>query len=241
MFILFKFIRISRTEFMIKMKCIKLLIISILLVVWCESVAQKSMIYTDPDLEYKTGLELFEKQKFGVAQKYFQKAIESYGGLNIEFKANAEYYTALCAIELYNEDAEYLISKFIAEHPENSKVNAAYFHMGTFQYRQKQYHQAIKWFDELNKDKLNKEEVEELYFKLGYSYFMRKNYDKASSAFYKIKDVDTKFSAPANYYYFHIAYQDKNYETALQGFQKLSENETFAPVVPYYITQIYYL
>ena len=27
----------------------------------------------------------------------------------------------------------------------------------------------------------------------------------------------------------------------MQGFQKLSKNETFAPVVPYYITQIYYL
>lgn len=226
---------------MIKIEYIKLLIISILLTVWCESFAQKSMIYTDPDLEYKTGLELFEKQKFGVAQKHFQNAIESYEGLNIEFKANAEYYTALCAIELYNEDAEYLISKFIAEHPENSKVNAAYFHMGTFQYRQKQYHQAINWFNELNKDKLNEEEKEELYFKLGYSYFMRKNYDKASSNFYKIKDVETKFSAPANYYYSHIAYQDKNYETSLQGFQKLSNNETFAPVVPYYITQIYYL
>jgi TolA-binding protein len=233
--------RISRTECMIQMKYIKLFIISALLMMCYESFSQKSMIYTDPDLEYKTGLELFEKQKFGVAQKHFQNAIESYGGLNVEFKANAEYYTALCAIELFNKDAEYLISKFIAEHPENSKVNAAYFHMGTFQYRQKQYHQAIKWLNKLNKDKLKKEEKEELYFKLGYSYFMRKNYDKASSNFHKIKDIETKFSVPANYYYSHIAYQDKNYETALQGFQKLSLNETFAPVVPYYITQIYYL
>ncbi len=241
MFILFKFMRISRTESMIQIKYIKILTISLLLTVGFKAFAQKSMIYTDPDLEYKTGLELFEKQKYGVAQKHFQNAIESYGDLNIEFKANAEFYTALCAIELFNEDAEYMISKFIAEHPENSKVNAAYFHMGKFQYRQKQYHQAIKWFNELNKDKLNKEEKEELYFKLGYSYFRRKKYDKASSAFYEIKDINTKYTAPANYYYSHIAYHDKNYETAMQGFQKLSKNETFAPVVPYYITQIYYL
>jgi len=223
------------------MKYIKILAISFLMTIGLGSFAQKSMIYTDPDLEYKTGLELFEKQKYGVAQKHFQNAIECYGDLNIEFKANSEFYSALCAIELFNEDAEYLISKFIAERPENSKVNAAYFHMGKFQYRQKQYHQAIKWFNELNKDKLNEEEKDELYFKLGYSYFMRKKYDKASSTLYEIKDVDTKFSAPATYYYSHIAYQNKNYETALQGFKKLSENQTFAPVVPYYITQIYYL
>jgi len=233
--------RISRLEFMFIMKYSKALIISFLLFYSVGLFAQKSMIYTDPDREYKTGLELFEKQKYGVAQKHFQRAIEAYNDPNIEYMANAEYYSALCAIELFNEDAEYLISKFIAERPENSKVNSAYFHMAKFQYRQRQYHQAIKWFKETNKSKLNEEELDEYYFKLGYSYFMRKKYDMASLAFYEIKDVNTKFSAPANYYYSHIAYQDKNYETALQGFQKLSKNETFAPVVPYYITQIYYL
>lgn len=219
----------------------KLLTVSLLVIVGIEVFGQKSRIYTDPDLTYKTGLELFEKQKYGVAQKHFQEAIQLYNDENVEFKANAEFYTAICAIELFNEDAEYLISRFIAEHPENSKVNAAYFHMAKFQYRQKQYHKAINWFNKLNKNKLNDEELDEYHFKLGYSYFMRKKYNKASAQFYEIKDLNTKYSAPAKYYYAHIAYQDKNYETALQGFQSLSTNETFAPVVPYYITQIYYL
>ncbi len=226
---------------MIQRKYFKILITSALLIFTFEAFTQKSMIFTDPDLEYKTGLELFEKQKYGVAQEHFQNAINSYNESNVEFKANAEFYSALCALELYNEDAEYMISRFIVERPENSKVNAAYFHMGKFQYRQKQYHKAITWFKKLNKDKLNEEEISEYYFKLGYSYFRRKKYEEASMAFYEIKDEGTKFSAPAKYYYSHLAYQDKNYETALQGFDQLSDNETFAPVVPYYITQIYYL
>ena len=113
--------------------------------------------------------------------------------------------------------------------------------MGKFQYRKKKYGDAIRWFLKLNKDKLNEEEIAEYYFKLGYSYFRIRSYDKASSAFYEIKDINTKYTGPAIYYYSHIAYQDENYETALQGFQRLSNNETFAPIVPYYITQIYYL
>jgi TolA-binding protein len=226
---------------MLQKKYIKTLIISALILCGLNSFSQKTMSYTDPDLEYKTGLELFEKMKYGVAQKHFQNSIELYGDLNIEFKANAEYYSALCAIELYNEDAEYKISKFIAENPENSKVNAAFFHMGKFQYRNKKYRNAVHWFLKLNKDKLDEEELAEYYFKLGYSYFRTKKFDKASSAFYEIKDVNTKFTGPAIYYYAHIAYQDKNYETALKSFQRLSDNETFAPIVPYYITQIYYL
>ena len=233
--------RISTRIFMMQKRYLKILIISCLLFTYGAVLAQNTMIYSDPDKEYKTGLELFEKEKYVVAQKHFQKAINAYGAQNNEFKANAEYYAALCAIELFNEDAEYMISKFIVEHPENTKVNAAYFHMGKFQYRQKKYHLAIDWFEKVKKSKLNKDELAEYYFKLGYSYFMRSKFDKASSAFYEIKDINTKFTAPAQYYYSHIAYQDKNYETALQGFQKLSNDETFAPVVPYYITQIYYL
>ena len=102
---------------MTQKKYIKILITSVLLIFAFTTFAQKSMIFTDPDLEYKTGLELFEKQKYGVAQEHFQNAINSYKESNIEFKANAEFYSALCALELYNEDAEYMISRFIVEHP----------------------------------------------------------------------------------------------------------------------------
>jgi len=54
--------RISRRESMRKMKYVKILSVSLLLILSASSYAQKSMIYTEPDLEYKTGLEKFEKQ-----------------------------------------------------------------------------------------------------------------------------------------------------------------------------------
>ncbi|HPI71715.1 MAG TPA: tetratricopeptide repeat protein, partial [Tenuifilaceae bacterium] len=53
--------------------------------------------------------------------------------------------------------------------------------------------------------------------------------------------VQNKYAAPATYYYSHIAYEQKNYATALRGFEKLSTDETFSSFVPYYISQIYYL
>ena len=226
---------------MIHAKHILIIAINLILFSQMSLYAQETMVFTNPDKAYKTGLNLFEKEKYGVAQKHFRNAIDSYGDAQSEFKANARYYEALCAMELFNQDAEYLISTFIAEHPENSKVNMARFHMGEFQYRQKKYRQAIDWFNKIDRRQLEKDELSEYYFKLGYSHFILGNYDDAGSAFYEIKDVNTKYTAPALYYYSHIAYEEKNYETALQGFQRLSNNETFAPVVPYYITQIYYL
>ncbi|MFO7940060.1 MAG: tetratricopeptide repeat protein [Bacteroidales bacterium] len=205
------------------------------------SLAQKNLLLEDPDATYRKGLELFDKEKYGAAQKYFADVITHYGDADVEVRGNAAYYRAICAIELFNDDAEYLITKFLANYPENSRVNAANYQMAAFQYRQKHYEQAIEWFQKVRKHKLTDEERAAYFFRLGYSYFMEEEYDKAENAFYEIKDKDTRYTSPAIYYFAHIAYEKEHYETALQGFQRLSNDPTFSSIVPYYITQIYYL
>ena len=64
---------------------------------------------------------------------------------------------------------------------------------------------------------------------------------EARSAFHEVKDGVSQYAAPGLYYYSHIAYMDKSYQTALDGFLKLQTNESFSSGVPYYIAQIYYL
>ena len=70
---------------------------------------------------------------------------------------------------------------------------------------------------------------------------MKGDRQKALLLFSEIKDIDTDYTPPAIYYFSHIAYEDKKYETALEGFMRLKTDETFGPVVPFYIAQILYL
>jgi len=203
--------------------------------------SQKNIIYSEPETEYRKGLELFNKEKYTAAQQLFYKTINAIEDVQSEIRISAEYYAAICAIELYNNDAEYKLMKFIGNHPENSKVRLANFQLGKLQYRQKKYNDAIKTFETVDVYDLNTDELTEYYFKSGYCYFMLKKSDKAKKQFFEIIDVDTKYFAAANYYYAHIAYNEKNYETALKSFQKIENDENFGPVVPYYIAQIYYL
>ena len=203
--------------------------------------AQKSLIYSLPDQDYKTAMELYEKQKYSAAQQFFQKVIEKPSSANTGIRADAEYYSALCALELFNPDAEFLLTRFIAGNPENNKANDAYFFMARHQYNNKKYSKAIEWFEKVDAGRLTHDQSAEYHFEAGYCYFMQENYDKARLHFFEIKDIDTKYTAPALYYYSHIAYIQKNYETALEGFLRLRDDETFAPIVPYYITQIYFL
>ena len=204
--------------------------------------SQKTIIYTNPDADFKTASELFQKQKFNAAQKQFSKIIERYEKEPDNLvRIDAEYYSALCALELFNKDAEMLLKDFIENHPESPKAETASFHLGKYNYRKKQYNKAIDWFEKVDVYDLNNEELSEFYFKRGYSYFEEDNMEKAKKDFFEIKDIDNKYAAPATYYFGHISYLDKNYQTALLHFSKLKRNENFGPIVPYYIAQIFYL
>jgi TolA-binding protein len=205
------------------------------------SQAQQSLIYQNPDKEYQKGLELFEKQKYGAAQHAFSDFLSNSKGKDNEIRTQAEYYQALCALELFNSDAEYQVITFCNKHRESARVQELSFRLAKYHFNRKKYDNAIAYLLKVDKYSLTPVEFAEYAFDLGYSYFMKEDYEKARLAFYEIKDIDTKYTPPANYYYSHINYSQKNYETALQGFLRLVDDENFGKIVPYYIAQIYYL
>ncbi|MBC7861785.1 MAG: tetratricopeptide repeat protein [Bacteroidia bacterium] len=203
--------------------------------------AQKTGAYLDNDLEFKNGTELFDKKLYAAAQKSFLNIISTTKNPKAFVRIDAEFYAAACALELFHKDGEWRFRKFVADHPESNKIKWAYFYLGKSNFRKKKYEEVIEWLEQVEVYDLNQEDLAELYFKRGYSYFETGNFHKAKQDLYEIKDVDNKYSYPANYYYSHIAYTEKNYETAAEGFRRLLNNETFGPIVPFYIAQIYFL
>lgn len=201
--------------------------------------AQRTAIYADPDHLYKLGLELFDKAQFVSAQKTFSEyAAKSKSAL---LKSDAEYYIAACGIELFNKDSEWLMREFIKNNPSSNKLNNAYFYLGNSNFRKKKYDESLEYFEKVDSYILSKDRLAEFYFKQGYSFLQQQNDLKAKEDFFEIKDVENKYQKPAMYYYSHLVYKEKNYQSALQGFTSLLNDETFGSVVPYYITQIYFV
>lgn len=211
------------------------------IVPFSQALAQKTLSLAHPDMDFIRGKELYEKEKYGAAMKRFEKYLEAEEGISRLWIEEALYLQALCAVELFQNDAQYLLFSFIKNHPESPLLNQATYAMGKLAYRDRQYGNCLRWLDEVEVLDLDGEERAEFFFMKGYSLFRRKQYDEARVAFYEIIDSEDRYAAPATYYYSHIHYEQKNYETALKGFLSLSEDETFAPIIPYYVTQIYYL
>ena len=204
--------------------------------------AQKTVIYNNPNVIYNEALNLYNKEKYTDAQQYFKKTLEVKNKSFVFDRANAEYYNARCAMYLFHRDADYLIRNFISRHPENKYYEEAIFEMALFQYQKKKYRKAYKWFAQVDKYLLTNEQLTEYNFKYGYSLYIKSKLDKASFYFHEIIDsTESEYNSPAIYYYGHICYQQKKYETALMQFKKLENDDLFAPIVPYYITQILYI
>ncbi|MCD4788772.1 MAG: tetratricopeptide repeat protein [Bacteroidales bacterium] len=205
------------------------------------SVAQKTVIYKNPEAKYHLGVELFGKEKYNAAQKQFTYVIESVEDHDSELRINAEYYDAICALELFNRDAEYKLTEFIKNHPTNSRGNLINFQLGRLAYRNRKYNSAQKYFDKVDIIELSSAQKDEYFFKTGYCYFKTNKLQKAKNAFLQVNNKVSKYSSPADYYLSHIAYTEGDYETALEGFNRLSQDKNFRSIAPYYIVQILFM
>ena len=144
-------------------------------------------------------------------------------------------------MELFNDDADELLLYFVETYPEDPKVQLGYFQLGKYYYRQKRWERAIEWYEKVDPYKLTPKSLAEFRFKKGYSHFHIDEFDEAEKEFLEIRNYKTNYKEPTVYYASHIAYTKGNYQVALEGFYELVDSKGFSSIVPYYITQIYYL
>lgn len=156
-------------------------------------------------------------------------------------KENAQYYVALCALELQNDDAEPLFLKFIHDHPENPLAKLAIFQIGRFYSKKGDYKTALLWFDKITAGQLSGGEYTEYKFRKGYAYFSLGDFKNAQLQFSEIKDYRSPYTDDAIYYFAYIAYLNKDYHVALVNFEKLKNSKKYETSYPYYITAVYFL
>ena len=218
-----------------------ILIISFLLIFTINASSQVPFISKEIGSEFNRGMEFFNKQKYPSAIRLFDSFIKSEDKSNILLVAEAEYYSAIAALKLFNPDAEYRMIMYISTHPESPRINEARLSLGDYFYQNKNYRKAVIYYESVNRQELKEDKLSEYFFRLGYSLYVNGDKSRALLMFSEIKDIDTEYTPPAVYYFSQIAYEQKMYQTAMEGFIRLKEDETFGGVVPFYIVQILYL
>ena len=205
------------------------------------SISQSSEKYNSDYANFYRAEELYQKKQFGAARKEFRNFLNSFPQPTDPMYIKALYYEGVSALELFNNDAVALLESFNRNYPESIYKKDVYFRLGKYYYQKKDYEEVLVWFNKLSASDVASENQDEFYFKLGYANFQEGNMEPARNAFYEVKDGVSQYASPSLYYFSHIEYSAGSYQSALEGFKKLENDEQFGRVVPYYILQIYYL
>lgn len=191
--------------------------------------------------ELETGMDLYNKEKYAAAIRVFDRILADRSQERTLVSAEAGYWGAISAMKLYHPDSEQRMLDFIAANPESPRVNEAWLELGDFFHQSKNYRKAIEAYERVHRLELAPDKLPAYFFRLGYSLMQRGDSPKAMLMFAELKDIDTEYSSPSLYYFSHLAYEGQKYQTAMDGFIKLKDDETFGGVVPFYIVQILYM
>lgn len=202
--------------------------------------AQQTEIYTHPYKAYERARSLFDKGQFVQAQDQFALLIETTPEPHSEIRIDAEYYHAICALELQQRNSEQAVEEFVRTHPASPRVDEITWRTANHYFGRRKYNDAIEWYEKMNPRLLSRVERPEYHFKLGYSYFMREKFEESKRHLLEVIDANSEYRSSARYYYGHIAYTEGKTASALEYFESLRDDKSFGPIVPYYITQIYY-
>lgn len=221
------------------MRRVGLLFIMVLLC-YTTALGQGNVSFGGSEEAFARGMELFHAGKYAVAEREFA-AVQAYGDGGVSMRmGEAAYFEAACAMRLGRGDARYKMVRFIEDYPESQRVNEARYELGTSYYRDRKYKEADEWLSQAELGAFDAEQQADILFRRGYSQFRLGKRDEAFFLFARVKDGGYYYSAPSRYYYAHIAYEQERNAVALEEFLRLEDDPTFAPIIPYYVSQIYY-
>ncbi|MBK7939353.1 MAG: tetratricopeptide repeat protein [Lewinellaceae bacterium] len=204
--------------------------------------AQQTTVYTEANLAYHRGVDFFNQQIYGLAQKEFRAAIALLRPVNEpEWKAvknDAELYNAKCAVRLDQPEAEKITFDFLREHSPAPIASQAALEIGDYYFDQKEYDRALTYYDMAPSG--SGAARDEIQFKKGYSYFVTKKFARAKTELTTLKEnARSEWYYPANYYHGCCSFFEGKYDDASKSFLRCEKSDKYKQIVPYYITQIY--
>ena len=193
--------------------------------------AQQSAIYSNDLKDFNKAIALLKDDQFASAQIIFNKV--QHTTKDTEIKSDCAYYIANCAIHLNRSNAGGLLERFLTENPASTKSNQAYKDVAYYYFGQKDYVQALSYFEKVQDYQLQQDDKDKFYFQKGYSYFVNKNKKEATTCFNKVTRSQ-EYGSQAKYYLGFMAYEGNDYTVATKYFDEIATDDKQKEKLSYY-------
>lgn len=206
--------------------------------------AQETTVFTEAYESYKRGELFFDDGLFAKAQSEFRVTINDLRQINEAdselIRTKAELGYAQSAVRLGQPDGEKLILDFIRNYSPDPIANQALIEIANYYFDNRDYDKAISYLSQVPTAGLSREERAAVRFRLGYAQFVKKNFGQAKTNFREIKDLETEYYYPTNYYLGLCYFYEGDYDNAVRQFRLVERSNTYDDYIPYYTTQIYF-
>ena len=205
------------------------------------SYAQQQQIVSQsrPDELFNDGLALLSHNQYASAEKTFIDFLSAAAPQDPR-RRDAEYYSAICAVNLYHSDGEKRIDNFIAANPEHPRSATAYFDLAGLFYQQKNYGKTISALEKVDFPSLTDTDQATGHFRWGYSLFNQRKLPQALDQFNFMKGLGGQYGPAASYYAGYIEFNNGDYTNALTDLRRAETNSSYSLIVPYMIAQVLY-
>ena len=205
---------------------------------------QQTAVFTAASQIFEKGLNHYEEGLIAQAREEFlhlSKVLDnSPESDNQLFRKKAELYIARCAVRLELPEGEKLIQDFIRSNRPDPMAQEALMDLADYYFQEKNYPQAITNYLEADKGSLSQAQRADLKFRLGYSYFVTKQFDKARDILVQIRSVRNDNYAASNYYLGLCYFFEGKYPEAASALSAVESSARYSPYIPYYLSQIYF-
>lgn len=199
--------------------------------------AQQSDIYTYDNKDFDKAVHLYQEKQYVSAQRLFEQIAEDTDQMTI--KGECAYYSANCAIRLEQPNADDKMTYFVTNYPTSSKQNQAYLEVAQYYFSQGRYPQALQWFEKVDTNSLNANQMAKYRFQQGYAYFSTGKKKEATSHFNAVVN-DKEWGSQAKYYLGHLAYEVDDYKEASRYFDEVSGQEKYKDQLSYFQADMHF-
>ena len=218
---------------------IVLIVLSLALFGSSKILAQQSKV--DPIMEaYQSALQLYKSSSYAMAYQAFVNLDERIEDENSLLALNTDYYKALSAKGLYNDDAVFLLKSFMKDYENSSLFYEASRNLADLYFSKRAYQEARYYYEMIELFKIRKQFRNNYKFQYAYSLFAQGELKMAASIFHDLLSNDSEYKNKSKYYFGYIAYAEGNFATAKRHFEDLLNLGLFVDEIPLYITQIYH-
>ena len=162
----------------------KIIVIPVLIVLFSVGLkAQHTLIFTNKDVLFDQGKELFSERKYAASSRSFEEYLQKTEPIQAGQIQEAKYYLAANAFEMRQEDGLVQLKTFLEQYPSTPFRDETNAMIGTLIFEKKDYVTAMTYYSQVDDSHLGERDRVNFIFNKGYASVETKNYAQALPLF----------------------------------------------------------